>query len=318
MILDICIGIVPALLVLKLSPLRHWLVQWPGYLLRQITVLLVALLIARVLLYSDTWTRWDIAVMVVGTGAVIGCLRVLSPYTRFGTRTVATTSSGSGLSFVISNLKFDNTNYAEAIETFVEADPDVLIVLELTPGWKEALQNGLQSFHFEYLIPRDDPFGMGIFSKHPIGNHQVYHIYNSTPTLQCSLDYRGTECDLWILHPKPPAPGDAETSEPLDFEFSQVSDMIDGKEKPTIVAGDLNEVAWSRTTTRFLEQAHLSDIRRGRGTVPTFPTYAPIMAFPLDQIFVSEHWLVSEFKKLAHINSDHYPLLTRLVMKEQP
>lgn len=318
MILDIAIGIVLAWLALKLSPFRHWVVQWPGYLLRQITILLIVLLITRLYFQSPTWTSWDIAINILGIGTVVSCAWILIPYTRFGKRTVpSTTTKDDGLSIVISNLQFDNTSYAKAIEVFRDADPDLLVLLELTPEWKDRLLNGLNGFNFKYLIARDDAFGMGVFSKHPIGDHRIYHIYNSTPTLQCTLDYNGYSCDLWILHPKPPAPGDAETSEPLDFEFRRVSDMIDGGEIPTIVAGDLNEVAWSRTTLNFLKRADLRDVRRGRGTVPTFPTYATWMAFPLDQVFVSKHWQVSEFSKLSNINSDHYPLVTRLVLESE-
>ena len=172
------------------------------------------------------------------------------------------------LSVVISNLQFDNHKFQGAIDTFNDADPDILIVLELTPEWKDQLKEHLTGYHFEYLIPREDPFGMGIFSKYPIGSHKIYHIYNDTPTLQCRLEFNDTDCELWILHPRPPAPGDAETSEPLDYEFRKVSDLIDGSVQPTIVAGDLNEVAWSRTTLGFLIKGQSQGHSQGARNCP--------------------------------------------------
>ncbi len=153
MILDIAIGIILLSLALKLSPLRHWLVQWPGYLLRQITVLLAILLVVRLFLQSQEWTPWDITINVLGIGTVIGCAWILLPYTRFGRRTVLSTKSDEeGLSIVISNLQYDNTHFDEAIQVFRDVDPDILIVLELTPKWKGQLLNGLEGFNFEYLI----------------------------------------------------------------------------------------------------------------------------------------------------------------------
>jgi len=318
MVIDLLISVLLVLLALKLSPVKHWTVQWPGYLLRQVSGTMALLLTLKLFLYPDEWSNISIAIFGTGTIAAIICAFILYPYTRFGKKSISTVPSEENqLSIVISNLKFDNSNFDDAIKAFQEQDPDILVLLEVTEEWKSHLLEKLVSFSFECIIPRSDPFGMGVFSKYPIGQHEVFHIYNSTPTLKCMLDYNGTECEFWVLHPKPPAPGDADTSEPLDFEFMKVSDMIDGSKNPTIVAGDMNEVAWSSTTRKFLKRANLNDLRRGRGFIATFPTYAPWLGFPLDQVFVSDHWQVSTFEKLRHIGSDHYPLLTRLVLSDK-
>ena len=81
-----------------------------------------------------------------------------------------------------------------------------------------------------------------------------------------------------------------------------------GPQEKVIVAGDLNDVAWSKATRKFLRDSGLLDPLKGRGITATFPVYAPIMGFPLDQLFVSNHFRIGELKKLRDIGSDHFPM----------
>ena len=86
------------------------------------------------------------------------------------------------------------------------------------------------------------------------------------------------------------------------------------KEGPIVVAGDLNDVAWSPTTRKFKKISGLLDPREGRGFFNTFHAKYPLVKWPLDHVFHSEHFALVNIEKLESIGSDHYPLYTELAL----
>jgi hypothetical protein len=79
-----------------------------------------------------------------------------------------------------------------------------------------------------------------------------------------------------------------------------------------IVAGDLNDVAWSHTSRLFRRLSRLVDPRVGRGFYNSYHAQCVWMRWPLDHVFYSPDFLLRGLRRLPAFGSDHFPLLIEL------
>ena len=220
----------------------------------------------------------------------------------------------STLSLFLANVKMDNRNAARLREIIGAADPDVILVVEADAWWQSELDGFGNTHPFMVRQPQANTYGMLLYSRLELLRPEVrFLIEKDIPSIRAVVRLpEGTEVEIHCLHPRPPVPQEAAQSTERDAELMIVGKETKGKELPTIVMGDLNDVAWSRTNYLFQKISALLDPRIGRGLYNSFHAEYFFLRFPLDHFFHSTHFRLVELKRLAYFGSDHFPMYIRL------
>ncbi len=217
---------------------------------------------------------------------------------------------------MVSNVLMTNTDHARWTRVVRAEDPDVIAAVETDAAWIGAMDALADTHPHAVSLPQDDTYGMGVRSRFEIVRHEVRHLVEpEVPSLWLTLRLpAGDEVTLVVVHPRPPRPDTQQDSTLRDAELVRVARAVDADAGPVVVAGDLNDVAWSDTTTLFQKLSCLLDPRIGRGLFPTFHASHAWLRYPLDHVFHSDHWAVVDLARLPDVGSDHFPMRLTLAL----
>ena len=261
------------------------------------------------------------AMMLVPTAVAVGWqLHKIRPYTKFARKQVRAASKldrKNTISVIVSNVQMENEEHERLIGLVKERSPDVLMVVETDHRWAVALDEALAGdYPYRVAQPQDNWYGLMLFSKLELKDYSIqFLIQEDIPSAHARAVLRsGTEIELHLLHPRPPEPVRDQRSTPRDAELIVMGKSIEKKrDVPVIVAGDLNDVAWSETSQLFVRISRLLDPRIGRGFYNSYNAKNPLARFPLDHIFHSEHFKLIRLERLPKIGSDHFPIYAELL-----
>ena len=188
-----------------------------------------------------------------------------------------------------------------------------MLALETDHWWCERFEQ-LQGYPFRLAHPLDNTYGMLLLSKLELVEPELRFLLKpEVPSVRTGLRLRSGEMiTLYGLHPEPPSPSEADSSAPRDAELVLVAREVAEADGPTIVAGDLNDVAWSHTSRLFRRISRLLDPRIGRGMFNSFHAEYRLLRWPLDHVFVSNDFLLRDMQRLPAFGSDHFPILIGL------
>jgi endonuclease/exonuclease/phosphatase (EEP) superfamily protein YafD len=279
---------------------------------------LVFILAASAILWLLTNTDWDRYDYIIGALLVFSMVyqayRIL-PYTRAWAVQSRDAQQeileATSLSLMVSNVLQTNKDYDKVINLALEKSPDIFVTLESNKEWGKALHKGLDAeYPHSVDVPQENLYGMHVFSRLPLQNPKVrYRIKDDIPSVDATITLGNKEeIDLYFLHPMPPSPTEDYASTGRDAELALVGLEVEKKGRNTIVAGDMNDVAWSHSSRLFQRLSGLLDPRRGRGFYATFNANNPLMRWPLDHIFHSENLALITLERLGYVGSDHYPV----------
>ena len=311
-------GFIAFVTIWGLLPLDNWWVRGVEFPRIQIMFLGVAAWLGMVIFWSD-WQLGQWLLFIVLSSALAFQLRMVLPYTILWKKEVLTAKDmpnghAHQLKIMVSNVLTPNDETQKLVELVKDKRPDILITLETDKKWEKALNQIEPDYPYTVKVPLDNLYGMHLYSKLELIDPEVkYLMIDDIPSIHTQLRLQGGQV-IWLycLHPMPPSPTEADKSTTRDAELLMVGKHIKENKQTAILAGDLNDVAWSKTTRRFQRISGLLDPRIGRHFINTFHVKYPFLRWALDHIFHSACFTVVDIRRMPSIGSDHFPVMTTL------
>lgn len=255
-------------------------------------------------------------------GAVLAFLAIalgvqawrMRPYSKLSPLEVLPANGNRKLTIFVVNVLMTNRNAERLLDLVREKGPDVILAVETDQWWVDRLGQLKDEYPHAVEIPQDDTYGMVLRSRLPLVDATVDRLLRKNiPSIHTKVQLPGGELvHLHAVHPRPPFPDEAASTTKRDAELLIVGKRAARHGGPTIVAGDLNDVAWSETTRLFQKMSGLLDPRIGRGRFNTYHASHWWLRWPLDHIFLSCHFRLRRLELQPHIGSDHFPILAEL------
>ncbi len=321
MLLPVFATLVAVIVLATLLPLLRnpawWIRDWDFPRL-QLAILSLAVLVGQLAFLG--WEDPTHHLMLVANAA---CLVYqawwIIPYTKaFPVEVKAAVNAETRRQFRIltANVLMPNRNADDLIAMIREHQPDIFVTLETNAWWQEKLDVLEKDYPHAIKCPLENLYGMHVYSRLPLEDSALqFLVEDDIPSIHTLVRLPcGKKVRMHFLHPTPPSPTEHEESTQRDAELLVVAKSVGEAEldTPVIVAGDLNDVAWSTTTRLFRKISGLLDPRIGRGMFNTFHADFWFARWPLDHLFHSEHFTLSHIQRLPHFGSDHFPMLVEL------
>lgn len=277
----------------------------------------IGLVITLTASFTLDFNRWENIVCLVLLGLNFFYLGwIVYPYTFLSSKMVADANKKAGtekIKLMTVNVYQHNQAFGETLDLIQKTNPDVVFLLETDENWKNAVQNLKKEYEYFIEIPKENTYGMLFYSKIPIKNQEIHYLIDDEiPSIIVDLQFGKHLMRLYGVHPTPPVPQENTESTERDAEILIMGKKSKEFQGPSIVFGDLNDVAWSHTTRLFLRISGMLDPRIGRGMYNTFHTKYPFFRWPLDHFFVSSHFRLHHLKVETGVGSDHFPISIEL------
>ena len=215
------------------------------------------------------------------------------------------------VTLLLSNVLKTNSAYSRLIELVDLKQPDMLIVLESDERWINGLSALTVKYPHQSLVPRDDNFGIALYSRIPLDTVDIIELGDSgVPSIATKIRVSDRELSILATHPLPPL--GKQSYSRRNRQLSAISSYMRTLSGPRIIIGDLNVSPWSPYFDSLLESSGLVNARQGHGLIPSWPTFIPFMMIPIDHCLVSPDISVIDIDSSPEIGSDHLPILVRL------
>jgi endonuclease/exonuclease/phosphatase (EEP) superfamily protein YafD len=306
--------------VLPLSRYTGWWVRDLDFPRLQIAVAALALLLAQFLVL-DLAEIESQALVAVTAACLLYQAWWIFPYTVVFPNEVkisAAQNSAERIRIMTANVLTPNHHSDSLIALIRQHKPDIFVTLESDAWWQEKLDVLQKEYPFAMKCPLDNLYGMHVYSRLPLEDCATqFLVQEDIPSMHAvAVLPSQRRVRMHFLHPAPPSPTENDESTERDAELLVVARSVAELDTPVIVAGDLNDVAWSTTTRLFRKISGLLDPRIGRGMFNTFHAGYWFMRWPLDHLFHSRHFTLAFIRRLPAFGSDHFPMLVELTYDE--
>jgi endonuclease/exonuclease/phosphatase (EEP) superfamily protein YafD len=304
-LLVFCAALVAVVSVLPLGARLSWLLELTTHFRLQylvVTVVLLGLLALR--------RRWGVCVALVAVGAV-SAVPVLPYVPRALPPPNAATAPVKILTVNVSFRPFSPRQFLEIVR---EANPDVLLVQELTPHTESVLRELDTALPHYRKFTADGPSGIGLWSRHELESATTFAL-GRLPAIEARV--RGPSGTFSVIGVHLSAPTSLRRAAARNRELIELAARSAAVVGPLIVAGDFNTTPYSPYFVEMLAASGLKDARRGRTLSASWPTMLPWAGIPIDHVAVNTGFDIVSHRRLPNFESDHYGLLVEVALRAE-
>lgn len=266
----------------------------------RVQYVLTLLLLIPVLGHAGRWT-W----VALLTAFAVMNLGTIAPYYAGMPSAQATPPAYRAL---LLNVEAENDRHAAVRELITLQNPDLLVLVETTHAWLDALEPLHDRYPYRVRQPREGHFGIALFSRFPLHDPEVIAIDRpDNPAIRARVQIHDRRLTVVATHPLPPI--GAGQSRTRNRQLAELPGLITDRSAPVLLLGDLNVSPWSSHFRRLLEDGGLQDSSAGRGLYPTWPVHLPIFLIPIDHVLHSADLTILDKRTGPSVGSDHYPVV---------
>lgn len=196
-----------------------------------------------------------------------------------------------------------------ALDWLAAAGADVIVILEVSADWRQALVRRLgRLYPYRVFGPDSGEACTAVLSRCKLRQRAALGL-DDQGLVSVQVELPRAPFVLFGVHPDHAV--ERRSLEPQRRLFRELSARVRRTPGPVVVAGDLNTTAWSREFQRLLARAGLSAevLRSG-----TFPARLGWAGLPIDHVLTGGGVRVRSLHAGPNVGSDHRPVVARLAV----
>lgn len=222
---------------------------------------------------------------------------------RWWPRPPAGADGGRAVTVLFANVLGHNPGRRAFLALVEREDPDIIGLAEVTPGWARALEPLRSAYPFHLEEPREDAFGVALYSRVPLDDLAVVHLAGAPfPSVQARVT-GGVQ--VLVTHPPPPV--SAMLGAVRREQLAALDGWMAAADGRFVAMGDLNCAPWTASFPRTPAQGALR-----LGTLPSLGALPPWWGVPIDHVLVGSGVGFDGVRLGSAIGSDHRPVVARI------
>lgn len=301
-------ALLTAISVLPFIKNQHWVFRASEFIKIQLLILQIAATIGLVIFAEKNIWSWSI--LIIQSILMLYHSFLFIHYTRFYKIKHEGAKELKDLKIISANIYQYNQEFDRFKDFIRKEEPAIFITMESNKDWEMALRELETDYPHTQKITLENTYGMHLYSKLPFVKVKThFFVADDVPSIEAHFETEdGHGFVLFCVHPPPPSPTEEETSKERDGDLLSIAKLVKKIDKPTLVMGDFNSVAWSTISKLFRKNSGLIDGRKGRGILASFHAKYWFFRAPLDLVFHSTTIFIKELRVLEYIGSDHFPI----------
>lgn len=216
------------------------------------------------------------------------------------------------LTLMLRNVHTQMGDPQQVLAQITKEEPDILVLEEIGNGWVMELAELQSLYPHSSIVPREDHFGIGVWSKFPLTDVEILELGGAgVPTIFCVAETTQGRLQVVATHPLPP--GSGSYAKLRNAQLAALAEHVATIQLPVVLLGDLNTTPWNHYFQKFLSQSGLQNSAQGFGVQPSWPRHLPLLQIPLDHVLHSKSITILDRQVGADsAGSDHYPVVVDL------